>query len=77
MDLDDCANGRFQVVSLRLGRVEDLHGMRPAGNGEQGAVVKINLELSGIQSGTHYDDLGNNKQTELAFERTTISHSTR
>lgn len=60
VDLDDRANGCFQVVPLRLGRVEDLHGMRPAGNGQQGAAVEINLELSSVQSGAHYNDLGRN-----------------
>lgn len=74
VDLDDCANRRLQIVPLRLGRVEDLYGMRPAGNSEQGATVEINLELSSVQGGAHDDDLKGSKQTRST--QTELKHNT-
>lgn len=57
MDLDDCPDGRLQVVALGLWCVEDLYGMCSAGDGEQGAAVEVHLELSGIQGGAHDNNL--------------------
>lgn len=57
VDLDHGADGCLQVVPLGLGRVEDLHGVRAPGDGQQRAAVKVHLELSGIQCGAHDDDL--------------------
>lgn len=56
VDLDGCADGRLQIVALRLRRVENLHWECATGNVHARAVVKILLKLAGIQCGAHNDD---------------------
>ena len=57
MYLNDRPDGGLQVVPLRLGRVEDLDGMRPPGHVHEGRAVKVVLELAGVQRGAHDDQL--------------------
>ena len=64
VDLDHGADGRLQVVPLRLRGVEDLHGVGASGDGEQRAAVEVHLELSGVQCGAHDDDLAGRKTQE-------------
>lgn len=57
VDLDHSADGGLQVVALWFGGVENLHGMRASGDSQQWAAVKVHLELTGIECGTHDNDL--------------------
>ncbi len=57
VDLDHSADGRLQVVPLRLRRVENLHGVRASGDGQQRALVEVHLELTGVERGAHDDHL--------------------
>lgn len=57
MNLDDSADGCLEVVSLRLGGVEDLHRVCTPRDGQQGTVVEVHLELPSIQGGAHDDHL--------------------
>lgn len=57
MDLDHSADGRLQVVPLRFRRVENLNRVCAPGDGQQWAAVKVHLELTGVERGTHDDDL--------------------
>ena len=57
MDLNDCSDGGFEVVSLGLWRVEDLDGESSSRDAHQRRVVEVVLEFTGVQSGTHDHDL--------------------
>lgn len=67
VDLDDGADGRLQVVPLWLRRVEDLHGVRASGDGQQRTLVEIHLELAGVERGAHDDDLEGNGERKTNF----------
>lgn len=67
VDLDHGAYGRLQVVPLRLGRVEDLHGVRAARDGEERAAVEVHLELPGVQRGAHDDHLDGQRDNVLVI----------
>lgn len=68
VDLDHSADGRLQVVPLRLRRVENLNGVCAPGDGQQWAAVKVHLELTGIERGTHDDDLDGEGQRSKVCE---------
>ena len=53
MDLQRGPHGRFHIVALWLGGVENLHGECPTGHLEQWCIVEIFLKLLGIQGSRH------------------------
>lgn len=57
MDHEYGADGCLEVVWLWLGRVERLDGECAAGNLEERRAVEVVLELLGLQSSAHDDDL--------------------
>ncbi|KAI6756452.1 hypothetical protein HG530_012188 [Fusarium avenaceum] len=57
MDLENSSYGGLDVIALRLGGVKDLNGVGSSGNSEQGRIVEVLLELFGIESSRHDDDL--------------------
>eukprot|EP00755_Sulcionema_specki_P010928 Sspe_Gene.712::Locus_244_Transcript_1_1_Confidence_1.000_Length_2262::g.712::m.712 len=57
MDLNHRTDGSLQVVLFNLWSVEDLHGEQPPRDVHQRGVVEVLLELLGIQSGTHDNEL--------------------
>ena len=57
VDLEGRSYRGLDVVLLGLRRVEDLHRVGPAGNFHQRGVVEVCLELGGIESSRHDDEL--------------------
>mmetsp|Transcript_20640 Transcript_20640/g.59944 ORF Transcript_20640/g.59944 Transcript_20640/m.59944 type:complete len:290 (+) Transcript_20640:1030-1899(+) len=53
MDLQRGAYGRLDVIPLRLGRVEYLHGEGASGYLEEGRAVKVLLEFFGVERRGH------------------------
>ena len=51
--LDDRSDGGLKIITFRLRGVEDLDRVGPSRNVHEGSVVKVVLELSGIQCGAH------------------------
>ena len=57
VDLHDGADGRLEVVSLRLWRVEDLDRVEAAGHLHERRGVEVGLELSCVQRRRHHHQL--------------------
>ena len=57
MDLHDGDEAGVQVVRLGLLGVQDLHGVRSPGDGEDGSFVEVLGELDGVQRGRRHDEL--------------------